>query len=212
MNKRLFILLFLLFFAGAPIYLALAQEVPVKSVWQLAVLLVSLSAFGLLLGLYGLSRLLPQGLVKMKFSSTLRWHKYIGYLAGLVFMLHPFLMVARRFTVEESNPVDNFMLMLKSPLMLTGIIAWALLLVIVVTAFFRKHLPAQFFRYLHGVLSIGFVGFSTWHVVTIGRHSSPALSGFWIALAAGAVATLLISYLPVRSVTTSNAGANHESA
>lgn len=212
MNKWIFMPLFLLFFAGVPVLLAMAQGVPAKNTFQLAVLLTSTGAFGLLLGLFWLSRLLPRGLVKMKYAGTLRWHKYIGYAAGAFFMLHPFLMVVRRFWVVESNPVDNFMLMLKSPLMLTGIMAWVLLLVIVVLAFFRKHLPAKLFRYLHGALSIGFVGLSTWHVVSVGRHSNPAMSGFWIALAAGAVAALLFSYLPVRSKKETTEGALHESA
>ncbi|VGO14458.1 hypothetical protein PDESU_03020 [Pontiella desulfatans] len=198
MNKWIFASLYLLFFAWAPVYLALTQEVPTRFTYQHVVLLVSLSGFGSLLGLFWLSRLLPRNAVQMRYSSTLRWHKYIGYAAGGVMLLHPFLMVARRLWVEESNPVGNFMLMLRSPLLLTGIIAWCLLLVIVVVALVRKKLPANVFRHVHGLLSIGFVGLATWHVITVGRHSSPAMSGFWIVLASGAVGALLWSYRPVR--------------
>jgi predicted ferric reductase len=199
MTKWIFIPLFLLFFGAAPVVLAMAQGVPTKSTLQLTVSLISVGAFGLMLGLFWLSRLMPKNAVKMKASSTLRWHKYIGYAAGLFFLVHPVLMIIRRFWVEESNPMDNLMLMIKSPLMLTGIIAWILMVVLVVVAFVRKRIPAKLFRYIHGVLSIGFVGFAVWHVVTIGRHSSAPMTAFWVVLAAGAIGALLLSYIPVRS-------------
>ncbi len=188
--------LFLLFFALSPVLLAMAQDVPDGSAYQAAVGLSSVAAFGLMLGLFWLSRLLPGNTVKMKFSSTLRWHKYIGYLAGLFFFVHPVLMIARRFWVVESNPVENLMLMIKSPLMLPGVIAWCLLVILVVLAFFRKGFPAKVFRYLHGLLSCCFAALATWHVMAVGRHSNTAMTAFWMILAAGAIAALLASYLP----------------
>ena len=204
--------LFLLFFALAPVLLATTQDVPTQSTYQIVVLLVSVGAFGLMLGLFWLSRLMPENTVKIKYSSTLRWHKYIGYAAGLFFLIHPVLMIVRRFWVQESLPLDNLMLMIKSPLMLTGIVAWFLMIVLVVMAFVRETMPAKVFRYIHGLISIVFVGFATWHVVSIGRHSNAAMIAFWIALAAGAVATLLYSYLPIRPKAHINEGAIHESA
>ncbi|MDF7799440.1 ferric reductase-like transmembrane domain-containing protein [Pontiellaceae bacterium B1224] len=215
MTKWIFMPIFLLFFVLTPIGLALSQDVPTKTTYQAVVLLVSLGAFGLMLSLFWLSRLMPKNTVKMKYSTTLRWHKYIGYAAGLFFLIHPVLMIARRFWVVESNPMHNLMLMIKSPLMLTGIVAWFLMIILVVVAFVRKKIPAKLFRYIHGLLSIGFVGFASWHVILIGRHSNPAMSAFWIVLAGGAVAALLVSYLPHRSEKTSiiiNIGDQHESA
>lgn len=206
--------LFLLFFAGAPVYLAEIQDVPTRFAFQHAVLLTSLAAFGLMLGLFWLSRLMPKDTVKMKYAATMRWHKYIGYVAGLFMLVHPVLMIVRRFKAVESNPVDNLILMIKSPLLLTGVIAWCLLVAFIVIAFFRKSMPAKIFRYVHGVMAIGFVGLSTWHVVSVGRHSNPAMSGFWIVLAGGAVGALLWSYKPVRKNAEANMyqGATNESA
>lgn len=205
--------LFLLFFAGVPVCLAEIQDVPVRFVFQHAVLVMSLAGFGLMLGLSWLSRLMPRDAVKISFYSTMRWHKYIGYIVGTFMLLHPVLMIARRFWVEESNPVDNLMLMLKSPLMLTGIIAWCLLLVLAVMAFLRKQLPAKVFRYVHGAMAIAFMGLATWHVVEVGRHSNPLMSSFWIVLAGGAVGALLYSYIPARKKAEMkiHEGAVHES-
>ncbi len=202
--------LFLLFFAAAPLFLAIAQDVPTRSDFQQWGLLVSLAAFGLMLGLFWLSRLMPKDAVNMKFSSTLRWHKYIGYAAGLVFLVHPLLMIARRFWAVESDPIYNLMLMLKSPLMLTGIMAWVLMIILVVLAFIRKIFSAKLFRYLHGMLSMAFTVLATWHVISVGRHSNLAMSVFWMVLAGGAVATLLLSYLKLFIKPTR--GVAHESA
>jgi predicted ferric reductase len=214
MNKWIFMPLFLLFFACAPVLLAVAQEVPVRTTYQQAVVLTSVGAFGLMLGLFWLSRLMPKNTVKLNASATLRWHKYIGYLAGLFFLVHPVLMIARRFWVVESNPIDNLMLMIQSPRMLPGLIAWGLLIVLVVLAFFRNRFPAKLFRYLHGLLSILVVGLATWHVIAIGRHSNSAMSVFWLILAGGAMVALLVAYLPkpASANVQNNPGVPHESA
>lgn len=201
MKKTIFLLLYFAFFAGVPVLLALGQEVPVNHGFQKAVLLGSLAAFGLLLGLFWLSRLYARDSVPIKFSSTMRWHKYIGYAAGAFMLVHPVLMIARRFSVEESNPVENFVLMLKSPLMLTGILAWFLLLLVVGLAFIRKQFKYKTFRLIHGILSLGFAVFSTWHVIKIGRHSNLVMSVFWILAAATAGISLLSVYLPARKKT-----------
>lgn len=190
-------ILFFVFFGGVPVYLAEIQDVPTRFGLQHAVLLASLAGFGLMLGLFWLSRLMPGDAVKMRFSSTLRWHKYIGYGAGLFMLAHPVLMVMRRFWAVESNPVHNLVLVVTSPLMLTGVVAWCLLVVLTATAFFRKHMPAKTFRYVHAAMAVVFVVLSTWHVVEVGRHSNPLMSGFWIVLAAGAAGALLWSYRPV---------------
>jgi len=187
--------LFFLIFALTPVLLAVTQNVPTQSTFQLVVLLVSVGAFGLMLGLFWLSRLMPRDTVKMKASSTMRWHKVIGYAAGLFFLVHPVLMIARRFWVQESLPLDNLKLMIASPLLRTGIIAWLLLVLIIAMAIVRKKIPAKIFRVLHGLLSVAFTVLATWHVIAVGRHSNSGMTLFWVLLATVAIAALLLSYL-----------------
>ena len=194
MKKWIFMPLYILVFALTPVLLAVTQKVPTQSTFQLVVLLSSVGAFGLMLGLFWLSRLLPRDSVNIKASSTLRWHKYIGYIAGTFFLVHPVLMIVRRFWVEASLPLDNLKLMLTSSLMRTGIIAWILLVIIILMAIVRKKIPGKIFRYLHGLLSVVFVAFATWHVLAIGRHSYAGLLAYWILLSGGAVVALLVSY------------------
>ena len=116
------------------------------------------------------------------------WHKTLGYAVCLILMVHPILMIARRFWVVESNPIENFKLLLSSPLLWPGITAWILLMTIMVSSFFRQHFDASTFRKLHGWLSILFVILAAWHVISMGRHSDIILSASWGLLAAIAVA------------------------
>jgi predicted ferric reductase len=196
MKKSIFLPLFLLSFALVPVFLAWNQDVPVRFVYQGAVLFVSMAAFGVLLGQFWLSRLWPSSLPKIRFGSLLRWHKVIGYTAGVIMLVHPVLMIARRFWVQESQPLDNLLIMLRAPALLPAIAAWILLALIVVLSLVRRHFPGRSWRILHGLLSSGFAGLATWHVVAVGRHSNTAMSAFWIVLAAAAIAALLLSYVP----------------
>ena len=196
MRKQVFIALFLLSFILGPIFFAWLQDVPTQSTYQLVVLLASLGAFGALLGQFLLSRLLPRDVTTMKLSSMLRWHKYIGYTAGTVMLLHPFLLVARRIWVEETDAFGNFLLMLKSSTLLPAIIAMITLVLIVFLALIRRSLRGKTWRFVHGGLSMLFAATATWHVVTVGRHSNSAMSAFWIVLTVAVIAALLRSYAP----------------
>jgi predicted ferric reductase len=187
MNRWLFIFFFVLLFIGAPLLLSISQAVPTQSTFQLVVLLVSLAGAGLALGLFWLSRLTPHGAVNIRLGKMLIWHKYLGYLVGAVFLLHPVLIIARRFWAVESNPIDNLVLLFSSPLVWPGVAAWLLLITLVVTAFARKRFAPTTFRWLHGCLAVAFVSLGVWHVIAVGRHSSLILSAFWIVLAAAAI-------------------------
>lgn len=195
MNKWIFTPLFLSFFALSPVFLAVSQTVPTKSTFQFVTLLTSAGAFGLMLSLFWLSRLMPRNAVNMRFASTLRLHKWLGYSTGLFFLFHPVLIIARRFWVQESLPLDNLKILLSSPLVRPGIAAWILLVLIMAIALLRKKIPAKTFRYAHGLLSIGFTLFATRHIIATGRHSHPAMIAWWIALAGAAIAALLYSYV-----------------
>ncbi len=215
MSKWIFIPLFLLFFTLVPIRLAAVQDVETASAYQQVMLLASVGAFGLLLGSFWLSRLLPRGAVNMRFSSLIGWHKYIGYAVGLFFLVHPVLMLSPRLWSLGGLPTKYLILLFKSPLMLGGVIAWFMMIAFVVTAFFRKFIPAKIFRCIHGLFGAVFTGTAAWHVVRVGRHSCRELSVFWIALTVLAVSALLFSYIPFRPKKTRthiNLGGQHESA
>jgi predicted ferric reductase len=215
MKKWLFIPGFLLFFALGPVHLASAQAVRYPSAYQHYVLLTTVAAFGLMLGLFWLSRLLPKGTVNMKLSSIMRWHTYIGYTTGLFFLIHPAMMLSRHLWRMDALPIQPLLLMFKSPRMLTGTLAWFLLMLLVVTALTRKAMPAKVFRSVHGLIGAVFTGLATAHVIQVGPHSSRTMSAFWMALAGVAVAALLLSYVSLYSKKIRihiHLGGQHESA
>lgn len=187
MNRWLFICLFLVLFVGAPVGIAVTQGIPVQSNFQSTVLLVSVGAFGLSLGIFWLTRLLPKHTVEMRLGKMMTWHKYVGYAICLVFLVHPFLIIARRFWTVESNPFHNLKLMLTAPLLWPAIGAWLLLMFIMLFALLRKRFSATTFRYVHGWTSLAFVILAAWHVMSIGRHSNMILAALWGLLAAVAI-------------------------
>jgi predicted ferric reductase len=200
MNRWFFIFFFVLLFVGAPLLLAVSQVVPTQSTFQLVVLLISIAGAGLALGLFWLSRLVPRGTVNIRMGKMLLWHKYLGYLVGAVFFLHPILIIARRFWAVESNPIDNLVLLFSSRLVWPGVAAWLLLITLVITAFIRKRFSPTTFRWLHGCLAVAFVALGVWHVIAVGRHSSLILSSFWIVLAAAAIIAYLNRVFRKRTV------------
>jgi predicted ferric reductase len=194
MNRNDLVVLYLLIGAVAPVFLAMSQEVPSGSVFKQLVLILSLAAFGLILGQFWLSKLLPWHEVHARPAVVIRWHKVVGYATVGFFLIHPILMIARRFWVQESDPLDNLLLMLRAPALLPAIVAWVLLVLLVVLALVRRGFSTKSWRIMHGLISSAFVAMAVWHVVAVGRHSNAAMSAYWIVLAAGAVGALLVSY------------------
>ena len=214
MKKTPFVVAYLLLMALMPVFLAVNQGVPAGSAYGQAVLFLSLAAFGLVLGQFWLSRILPRSVAKIKPDVVIRWHKIVGYSAVGFLLIHPVLMVARRFWVQESDPTENLILVLRAPALQPAIVAWVVMVLLGVLSLVRRRFRPKSWRILHGLLSAVFAGLATWHVVAVGRHSTTAMSVFWIALAGGAVAALLSSYLPVLSAKSSTVsqGVAHEIA
>lgn len=165
----------------------MTQSIPVQSNFQSTVLLVSVGAFGLSLGLFWLTRLLPKHTVEMRLGKIMTWHKYVGYAVCIIFLVHPFLIIARRFWTVESNPFHNLKLMLTAPLLWPAIGAWLLLMSIMLFSLLRKCFSATTFRQVHGWASLAFVILAAWHVMSIGRHSNMILAALWGLLAAVAM-------------------------
>lgn len=214
MNRTPFVVSYLVLMALVPVFLAVNQDVPAGSVYKKVVLIASIAAFSLVLGQFWLSRLWPRSVVNVRPATVLHWHKIVGYSAGAFLLIHPLLMIARRFWVQESDPLDNLLLMLRAPALLPAIVGWLLLVLLILLSLVRRSLPPSFWRLFHGLMSAVFTGLATWHVVAVGRHSNAAMSLFWIVLAVSTVGVLLNSYLPVCSTKTSsvNKGVAHELA
>ncbi len=67
-------------------------------------------------------------------------HKKMGQWLGIIFLLHPVLILAPRFLMSFDEGMDSLMTTIKAPQMLTGMIAWVGLIVWVLLAVFRHRL------------------------------------------------------------------------
>lgn len=194
---NLLILLYL-FLSALPICLAALQGLPVRSFSN---------EFASLLGLLGFTWMLLSFLLSGRFrmitgqigiDKTMRLHQLMAIILGLFILLHPFLF---NLPVNVFLPWDGTgqqSLTLTLPAFVSGMLAWLLLPVLIVTALYRDQFWCAYegWRVFHGMLAILVVAASLHHVLEIGRYSQDILMRvFWFTLLGAAVLTLLRTYV-----------------
>lgn len=137
---------------------------------------------------------------------TMLAHQLLARTALLLLLLHPFLYA----TPLQPWPLPfdatgRASLGLDGPSILTGVAAWVLLALLVITGIGRDQLPFRYeaWRVSHGLGALLLAGLGTHHALEAGRYSAdPWLAGLWLLLLALAVATLLDVYLlrPLRQL------------
>ncbi len=197
LNPRLLLVLYLLV-SALPLLLAFLQNKPLREFPN-----EFASAFGLIGFTWMLLSFLLSGRFrtisgKIGIDKTMRLHQLMAlFLAGLI-LLHPYLYT---LSINKGMPWDSTgQLSLNLPLsaFVTGMFAWILLPVLVLTALFRDQLPARYetWRCLHGVAALVVVAASLHHVLVAGRYSEDVMMKvFWLGLIAFASLTLLRTYL-----------------
>lgn len=99
-------------------------------------------------------------------------HKQVGKWLGLFFLLHPLLILAPRFLVSFDDGMTSVVEAITSPQLLTGIIAWLVMIVWVVLAIFKDRLRISYETW-HLTHLLGFVMvcvLATLHITSVGRH------------------------------------------
>ena len=132
-------------------------------------------------------------------DTTMRFHQLFARSIIALLLLHPFL---------YKTPVPNYpppwdvtaqsCLKLTVGTVASGVLAWILLMVLVVTAIARDALPYRYetWRLGHGIGSALIAGLSAHHVLEAGRYSGEqTLSIFWMILLGCALASLFYVYL-----------------
>lgn len=182
----------------APVYLAASQSVPTLSTYQSIVLLCTIGAFGMIMTQFWLTRSQLLGLSQIPTATVIKYHRIIGILAGGFLLVHPILMVARRYWVQESDPVSNLMLLIQAPTLRSAVAAWISLALLLLLSGSRIHRKLRFqsWRHFHGALSLAFITFSLLHITSVGRHSNTAMSAFWIVLCGTSAMPLISSWIP----------------
>ena len=156
------------------------------------------------LALTGFALLLLQFLTSGRFEMltgrigidlTMRLHQLAARTLTVFFVAHPFLYAIR---FDEAGAWDRTVQMFLAPSLLSGVVAWGLLLVLVGTAIFRDRLPGTYeiWRVSHGLGSLLVAIAGAHHALALGRHSpEPWIAGLWLILLVLAVLSLLTVYV-----------------
>jgi predicted ferric reductase len=131
---------------------------------------------------------------------TMRWHQLAGRILAALLLLHPFF-----YTLPDGpafhRPDDlthAAWLGLGGAAIVTGMLAWFLLALLVITAIRRDDLPYRYetWRGMHGLGALLVVGLGLHHALAAGRYAAhPAVAGALWALSGLALLTLVWVYL-----------------
>lgn len=179
-------------FIGLPVLIYAMSDVPRRSLLKEALSILTLVAFSLMLAQFFMTRGNEKLLQLFKPPQVQKVHKYIAYGAMSVIILHPFLVVLPRYFEAGVKPWDAFVTMITTfdnLGLLAGMAAWVLLVVVAVTAYFRRrlipHMRKKYrgWRYTHGGLVVVFTVLGLWHAIALGRHTNTPMTAFYLTVA-----------------------------
>ncbi len=187
-------------FIGVPLLLFFSGNFPKRTTLMETISIVTILGFSLLLSQFFTSRLNYKLMKQIRMVNVLAIHKFIGYFFISILLLHPFFIIVPKFFDYGVTPSDAFVRLIttfSSTGIIFGLIAYASMLILMVTAYFRfkLHLKYRTWRKLHGYLTLLFVIAATWHVISIGRHSNTSFSIYYVLMVVGGLYYLLRTYL-----------------
>lgn len=187
-------------FIGVPLFLYFSGNFPKRTTLMETISIVTILGFSLLLSQFFTSRLNYKLMKKIRMVKLLAIHKFIGYFFISVILLHPFFIVIPKFLDDGVTASDAFVRLIttfSTTGVILGLIAYASMLILLVTAFFRfkLHLQYRTWRSLHAYLTLLFVIIATWHVVEMGRHSNNSFTLFYLLVVAIGIYYTLRKYL-----------------
>lgn len=209
-TQRVTILAALAVFIGLPLLFYALGDAPRRTMLKEGVSIATLLAFAATLGQFFMARSNTWLLTVFKPPQIQKVHKYIAYTAVAIILAHPALIVLPRALEGGVRPWDAFVTMITeigSLGIVLGLVAWALLLVLAVTAYFRKPIIKRLsthyrgWRYTHGALATAFTVLALWHAIILGRHTDIAMSTLYVTLALigfGMLAKLYVGARPAR--------------
>lgn len=122
----------------------------------------------------------------------------LGAAAVLVLaLLHPLLFFVPA-TLEELRDIPGMAAAyFTAPHLLSGSVAWALLLALVPAGLLRKRLPLRYevWRASHALMAAAAAALAVHHALAVGSHAAGALVYYWWGMGAIAIGTLVYLYL-----------------
>lgn len=165
-----------------PLFILLLAPVPAKQgFWWDAGIGLGFSALIMLVMQFFITARLKRPAAPFGMDVIYYFHRYLGYALLAVVLGHPLLLVI-------ANPaiVTDFQLSSLSWAIVSGMLALALMLIVVAVSAWRKQLriPYDIWRLTHLLLALGVAGLALVHLWTIDYYSAtPAVAGLWVIIA-----------------------------
>jgi len=153
---------------------------------------LAMAGFAILLAEFALSGRTRRITARVGMDLTMRFHQWMALAALAFLLLHPYL-----YTDYSQRPAGTGV-RLTPAATVSGMLAWMLLLVLVGSAWFRRHLPLSYeaWRLTHGLGALLVAALGAHHVLDTGHYAQHAwLRGFWLAASVLAIAALGWAYL-----------------
>ncbi|WP_161941209.1 ferredoxin reductase family protein [Pseudovibrio axinellae] len=126
-------------------------------------------------------------------------HRQVGKWLGYIFFLHPFLILAPRFFVSFDVGMTSAYELLTAPQSLTGVVAWGIMVLWILTSIFKNKLPIKYetWRFTHMLGFVVIATLATLHITGVGRHGQfqPMFNVLWLFLCSGSLAMVGYNYL-----------------
>ncbi len=186
----------IILFTGLPIFFYATGDFPRRTLLKESISLLTIIGLYMMLAQFFLTRSGNSLLLGYNTAKVITIHKIIGYVFVCLVLVHPFLIVLPRYFEAGMEPADSLMTILhtySNPGVLSGIFAWCLLFILLVTAFFRKKIPLSYKTWVaaHKWLSVACIIFACWHALDLGRHTQHFLSIYIVLLATCGILLLL---------------------
>lgn len=203
MNARNYLVKFsalIITFIAVPLFLYFSGNFARRTTLMETISIVTILAFSLLLSQFFTSRLNYKLMKQIRMVNVVAIHRFMGYFFISVMLLHPFFLIIPKFFDDAVSPTDAFVKLIttfSTTGLILGLIAYAVMLILMVTAFFRfkMHMHYRTWRSLHGYLTLLFVITATWHVIDTGRHSNSSFTLFYLLVVATGIYYVLRKYL-----------------
>jgi predicted ferric reductase len=128
----------------------------------------------------------------------MRFHQVLSSVILAIILVHPLLYVVPRFVLDPVDALAALRRMFTSQSLLSGVIAWWLMIALVPIAIFRDRLSIRYelWRFSHGLMALAIAVLGTHHTVSVGTYSADRwLAAFWIVATSLALLAMLHVYV-----------------
>ena len=181
----------------APLALAALQGLPARNPWRELSSGLAMVGFAMMLLQFLLSGRFERVSGRTGIDVTMRFHQLIAWTILAFILVHPFLYAAPRLSPDPAAAWASLQRMFAAPGLRTGVVAWALTVLIVAMAAWRDRLPFRYeaWRLSHGLGAAAVALLAADHTLRAGTYAAdPWLTAFWLVLTAIAIASLAYVY------------------